>query len=119
ETIAELTGTVPREDPLRAGRSFASRLLHPGRAEDDPPIVIHDEYGANRMIRTDGWKLVVRRDGPTELFDLLEDPHEEQNLAGDPSQAARLGDLAAALQAWFAAHREATLDGWEQRIDGS
>jgi N-sulfoglucosamine sulfohydrolase len=35
-----------------------------------------------------------------ELYDLLEDPHEERNLAGDPEHAGTLSRLSAALSEW-------------------
>lgn len=119
ETIAELTGTTPREDPLRAGRSLAPRLLGTTAAESDPaPVVIYDEYGANRMIRTDRWKLIVRREGPMELYDLHEDPEEAHNLATDPRQTQKLQDLTLALTDWFTHHETATRSGWRTDIDG-
>lgn len=118
ETIAELTGAEPRDDPLRAGRSLAGRLLGRGSSCSDP-IVVHDEYGAARMIRTADWKLVVRRHGPTELYHLETDPHEQRNLADERGQAARRRDLEAALTAWFAAHGTAALTGWNTAIDGT
>ncbi|GAA1485540.1 sulfatase-like hydrolase/transferase [Brachybacterium fresconis] len=132
ETLAELTGAVPREDPLRAGRSFAARLVGGRDAPDgtrageecgvdpaDEPIVIHDEYGAHRMIRTDGWKLVLRREGPTELFHLQEDPGEEHDLSRDPVHAARRRALGDELTSWFAAHETAALSGWDAAVDGA
>ena len=118
DTLAELTGSTPREDPLRAGRSIAPRLL--GQDEDGTPapVVIHDEYGATRMLRTERWKLVLRREGPAELYDLQEDPLEQQNLADLPEQAERQGALAVQLQEWFARHETAALSGWTSEVDG-
>src|SRR5699024_4327549 len=107
DTLAELTGAVPHEDPLRAGRSLAPRLLRdaaeassaPGVVEDaQEPIVIHDEYGANRMLRTERWKLVLRREGPTELYDLRDDPDEAHDLSADPAHAHLLRELTGALE---------------------
>jgi hypothetical protein len=37
-----------------------------------------------------------------ELYDTWEDPHELENLAGDPAQAATLDRLRGALDAWLA-----------------
>ena len=138
ETLAELTGAVPREDPLRAGRSFAECLVggrddpngrdapdgtrageERGAGPADGPIVIHDEYGAHRMIRTDGWKLVLRREGPTELYHLDDDPGEERDLSRDPAHAARRRALEGELTSWFAAHETAALSGWGTAVDGA
>ncbi|MFE5775610.1 sulfatase-like hydrolase/transferase [Brachybacterium sp. NPDC056505] len=132
ETLAELAGVEPREDPLRAGRSVASRLCAEAAQEDGAkapagedlgeeaePIVIHDEYGANRMIRTRRWKLVVRRDGPTELYDLREDPQERRDLSDDPAHVQQLEILRARLGSWFADHVLPGLSGWRVDVDGS
>ena len=125
DTLAELTGAVPHEDPLRAGRSLAPRLLHdaagaPGTVEgEEAAVVIHDEYGANRMLRTERWKLVLRREGPTELYDLLEDPDEVHDLSTDPAHGSRLRELSGALEDWFAKHSTESLDGWHSTIDGT
>ncbi|MGP4917255.1 sulfatase-like hydrolase/transferase [Brachybacterium tyrofermentans] len=121
ETLAELTGAVPLEDPLRAGRSFAARVVG-GRGSPglgDETIVIHDEYGAHRMIRTDGWKLVVRREGPTELYHLQDDPGEERDLSHDAAHAGRRRALADDLTSWFAAHETPALSGWDTAVDGA
>jgi len=128
DTLADLTGATPHEDPLRAGRSLAPRLLRdgtgapsaPGVAEDgEAPVVIHDEYGANRMLRTDRWKLVLRRQGPTELYDLQEDPGETRDLSADPAHGDTLRELTAALEDWFARRSTEALDGWHSTIDGT
>lgn len=140
ETIADLTGAEPLDDPLRAGRSVASRLL--GRGADAPassstklsregeegrsallrgeePIVVHDEYGANRMIRTDRWKFVTRRSGPSELYDLRDDPLEMYNLSDDPAHSARMRVLSKALDEWFTDHETSELSGWHTSVDGT
>ncbi|ASK65626.1 phosphodiesterase [Brachybacterium avium] len=132
ETIAELTGATPLEDPLRAGRSLAPRLLGgaPATPEESPEaagaadapedaVVIHDEYGANRMLRTERWKLVLRREGPTELYDLQEDPGEERDLSADPAHAAVLDELSGALEDWFARRSTPALSGWDSTVDGN
>ena len=58
------------EDRNYPGRSFLAAL----KGEEDPGrdnVVIYDEYGTTRMIRTAEWKYVHRYpDGPNELYDL-------------------------------------------------
>ncbi|MGP9539215.1 sulfatase-like hydrolase/transferase [Brachybacterium sp. AOP43-C2-M15] len=119
DTIAELTGATPREDPLRAGRSLVPRLLGEEDAQADTPIVIHDEYGAHRMLRTERWKLVLRREGPTELYDLEADPLEEHDLSESPEHRTLLRDLTSELEAWFARYETAALSGWSSDVDGT
>ena len=68
----------------RPGRSFAG-LLEGGAAPARDRVVIYDEYGATRMIRTAEWKYVHRYPaaggpgGPNELYDLVNDPDERTN----------------------------------------
>src|SRR5699024_5686693 len=75
-TVLELAGVSAPPDPLRTGRSFAGLLTEGGDA--DAPgaseVLVLDEYGDNRMIRTRRWKYVSRRRGPDELYDLDTDP---------------------------------------------
>ena len=48
-------------------------------------VVIFDEYGPVRMIRTKEWKYVHRYPyGKHELYHLVDDPGEEKNLYGLP-----------------------------------
>lgn len=148
-TLAELTGASPREDPLRAGRSLAPRLLSGvatdgssgtgagggadraareasgGTGEsathgtDEAEIVVLDEYGALRMLRTERWKLVLRREGPAELYDLEQDPGEERNLAGRPEHAERQAALTVRLEEWFDRYSTPALDAWGGDVDGA
>ena len=60
-------------------------------------------YGAymdlQRMIRKDGYKLIVYpRAGILKLFDLSEDPLELHDLAGESGQQGRISDLYSGLQ---------------------
>ena len=77
------------EAPNFPGQSALPLLLgadDTGRQE----VVIYDEYGATRMMRTEEWKYVHRYpDGPHELYDLANDPDERTNLSGrsQPSRA--------------------------------
>jgi arylsulfatase A-like enzyme len=59
------------------------------RFVEDPPT--------DWSLRTDGWKLIHHGVGGAELYDLAVDPEEMQDLAD--SEAARLADLEARLQA--------------------
>jgi choline-sulfatase len=71
------------------------------------------------MLRTERWKLVLRREGPTELYDLEQDPGEERNLAGRPELAERQTELTSRLEEWFDRHSTPALDGWGGEIDGA
>ena len=102
---------LPLPDTDLPGRSFLPALKD-GRATGRDAVVIYDEYGYCRMIRTADWKYVHRYpDGPNELYDLIHDADERQNLVDDPAQAHRIQDLRGRMEAWFELHVIADKDG--------
>ena len=75
-------------------------------------VVVHQEYGPVRMIRTPDRKYVHRYpSGPHELYDLAADPGERENLVDDPGRAAEVADLRRRLHRWFTDHADPALDG--------
>ena len=123
ETLLELAGVTAPPDPLRGGRSVAALLREDGTADGPAPVpgaevLILDEYGDNRMLRTERWKLVLRRRGPTELYDLRSDPGEQQDLSADPAHAEVRAALAERLHAAFAPRTTTAADGWELAVSG-
>ena len=93
------------------GNSFLPLLLGElGRGHEE--VIIYDEYGPVRMIRTKEWKYVHRYpDGPYELYDLTNDPDERRNLSEDASQAGRKAELKSKLEEWFALYVNPARDG--------
>ncbi|UBU18359.1 sulfatase-like hydrolase/transferase [Nonomuraea gerenzanensis] len=95
------------------GRSFAAFGDRSG-AE----VVVFDEYGPVRMIRTESWKYVHRHPhGPHELYHLEQDPDERHDLAhaGRPE----LAELRDRMDAWFSRHADPRLDGARLPVNGS
>lgn len=118
-TLLDLAGVPAPDDPLRSGSSFADRLLVTGsRVPDDPAVVVCDEYGGTRMIRTGRHKYVRRAAGPDELYDLLDDSGEKRSLADDPGHAATLVTLRARLDAWFQPHSQQPYDAFHRPVSG-
>jgi arylsulfatase A-like enzyme len=109
-TLLDYLG-LPMPEIDSPGQSFAPCLTGDemnGRDE----IVIFDEYGPVRMIRTPDWKYVYRHaHGPHELYDLANDPDERENLAGDPGQAERIAYLGQRMDEWFARYVDSEIDG--------
>lgn len=121
-TVLELAGAPAPLDPLIAGESMAPRFLG-GAADLDAgrkdAIVIFDEYGGTRMIRTETHKLVLRHgNAPSELYDLLADPQESRNEIDNLEFAELREDLRERLTAWFAAHSESRFDAFDQPVSG-
>ncbi len=101
---------LPRPEINSPGRSFLPALLgdDPGRES----VVIFDEYGPVRMIRTPEWKYVYRHShGPHELYHLTDDPRERDNLYGASEHKPLVQELHAELEAWFAKYVEGGRDG--------
>ncbi|GAA3129848.1 arylsulfatase A-like enzyme [Kribbella aluminosa] len=121
-TLLEYAGIDHPGDPRSPGRSFVDLIEGSDSGAERERVVVADEYGGTRMIRTEQWKYVRRFPlGPDELYDLAADPWERHNLVGDPSQARRVTQLAEELALWFAKHtdplhdaRAASVTGWGQ-----
>ncbi len=109
------------------GRSFAGLLRGEASwrqaAGTGQPVVVFDEYGPTRMIRTLDWKYVHRYPyGPNELYHLAGDPGETRNLlaAAQPGTraAAMRAELKGELDAWFARYADPRLDGSREAVYG-
>ena len=124
-TILDYCGLEPpaqcQGTSLRALIEGPEHLGRPGFCERTHPTA----QAVGRMIRTHEWKLVVNLENwstkgeefkhrcPAELYNLLEDPGEETNLAPDPKFADVKTRLADRLLAWM----RDTDDAWLERVD--
>jgi choline-sulfatase len=100
-TVLECTGTpAADEDLAKPGRN----LLTLARAADDETRVAFSEYHAAGaasgafMIRRGRYKLAYFVDMPAQLFDLVADPEEMEDLAGRPEYRATIAELEAELR---------------------
>lgn len=118
ETILDMA-EIPFEKPAEMpGVSFAA-LLTGKKTRVRESVVVYDEYGPCRMIRTQEWKYVLRLpDGPDELYHLTEDPGEDHNLAEDPAYESVRKDLGAQMGAWFDAYVDPRFDGSKEAVRG-
>lgn len=101
-------------DPMRCIRTPRFKYIRnygqaprrfPGDIADSPSIAGIDSHGfAERP--------------PAELYDVVDDPAEARNLAGDPAHAAVQEALAARLDRWRGRTRDPLLDGPIPRPDG-
>ncbi len=117
-TLVDLLGLSEPALANLPGRSFAPLLRGQPLAEH-AAVVIYDEYGPVRMIRTRSYKYIRRYpDGPDEFFDLANDPGEHDNRISDPARQPLIADLRAALDRFFAAYADPDLDGSRQAVTG-
>ena len=117
-TLLGYLGLPVPDDRDIVGQSFLPCLLgqeDKGREH----VVIYDEYGETRMVRTRVWKYVQRApDGPNELWDLVKDPGERRNLIDDPGHAERIDDMRVLLEQWFVRHVVPEIDGRKFDVTG-
>ncbi len=100
------------------GRSFDA-VLQGKHTAGDAQVVVYDEYGPVRMLRTKEWKYVHRfPDGPHELFDLVRDPGERVNRIDDPAQASLVASMRKRLDAWFQQYVDPARDGRDKGVTG-
>ncbi|MEE2710065.1 MAG: sulfatase-like hydrolase/transferase [Gemmatimonadota bacterium] len=102
--------------PIPQDRNLSGSAMVPlWQGEEDvgrDHVIICDEYGDTRMIRTVDWKYVHRYpDGPHELYDLTNDPDERINLVDEASQAKRRRLLQGELESWFDRYADPEKDG--------
>lgn len=118
-TLLDLCGLPPRQENL-PGRSFAATLAgreDPAQAEER--VVVFDEYGPVRMIRSQTWKYIHRYPyGPHELYDLANDPGEEHNRYGEEATRAVSARLRGELEAWFLCYVDPARDGAREGVTG-
>ena len=121
-TILDVVGIEAPGVARLPGKSFAPALA--GRNEaGHGEIVVYDEYGPVRMVRTNDWKYVHRYPyGPHELYDLARDPGERTNLidrlSERPDAASKAVELKAVLDKWFARYADPARDGSREGVTG-
>ncbi len=118
-TLLDYLGLETPDDPLTPGASFAGVLIgETDQAREN--VVVYDEYGPVRMIRTPEHKYVHRYPhGPHELFDLVGDPDERVNIIDDESKQPVVAELRKRLAEWFARYVDPRLDGARMPVTGS
>ena len=117
-TLLEYLGLEDPGADKRPGSSFAGVLRGDG-PQDRDSIIVYDEYGPVRMIRTKEWKYVHRYPyGPHELYDLAGDPGEEKNLIEEPEHGERVHEMRNDLEEWFLQYGDPALDGARLPVTG-
>lgn len=118
-TLLDYLGIAYEKDPALPGRSFLP-LLRGEAMEEHDRLVVYDEYGPVRMIRTKEWKYVHRYEsGLHELYRLIADPAENDNLYGQPDVENIVAELRKDLDDWFARYSDPVFDGSRQPVRGN
>ena len=108
------------EDLELPGESFLPLLEgRENAASGNDHIVIYDEYGPVRMIRTREWKYVHRYPyGPHELYNLVQDLDERVNLIDAPDTEEIRRSMKNQLESWFVRYVNTTMDGTREPVTG-
>ena len=102
----------------RPGQSFAPLLIGEETQGFDR-VVVYDEYGPVRMIRSKDYKYIHRYPyGPHEFYDLRHDPDEKQNLIGEAHIKETLHSLRADMESWFLKYADPKKDARQFAVTG-
>lgn len=112
---------LPMESCQRLpGKSFLAALQGKNMDCLDREVVIFDEYGPVRMIRTRTHKYIHRYPyGPHEFYDLVQDPREERNLIRDPASQEKILQMRRRLEQWFLRWADPARDGTREGVTGA
>ena len=117
-TLLDCAGLKNPEAESLPGRSFESLLRNKG-GDGHERLVVYDEYGPVRMVRTKDWKYVHRYPyGIFELYDLKNDPGETENRIDDPGCRVKIKELKGELDDWFGRYVDPMLDGSHESVSG-
>ncbi len=110
-TLLGYLGVEPAWDRPLPGRDFSGLLRGAGIGGEGSVFVV-DEYGPTRMVRERRWKYIHHYQlGKCELYDLLNDPGELENLADAPAHAQVRDRLRADLESWCERFVDPRMDG--------
>lgn len=117
-TLLDYLGISYNRDEKMPGESFANSLR--GSADtQDGEIVVFDEYGPTRMIRSAKYKYIHRYVyGPHEFYDLIKDPDEENNLADDLDYSELVCAMKKRMNNWFYTYADPRVDASKEAVSG-
>lgn len=100
------------------GKSFLPALE--GQEMSNDSVVVFDEYGPVRMIRSKDYKFIARYPyGDNEFYDLNNDPGEDNNLIDDEKYADLILSMRRNLEKWFNQYSNPDIDGTREGVTGS
>ncbi|WP_257346729.1 sulfatase-like hydrolase/transferase [Pseudalkalibacillus decolorationis] len=122
DVMPTLLDYVNIENPVKdelPGKSFVP-ILEGKNKEERGHVVVYDEYGPVRMIRTKQYKYIHRYPyGPFEFYDLVNDPQERNNLYDHPDYQDQIHDLRSRMENWFVQYANPNIDGARLPVTGT
>lgn len=117
-TLLDFLGLDAHQVQNLPGKSFAEALR--GKKETaDQNVVVFDEYGPVRMIRSSRYKYIhIYPYGPNEFYDLQQDPGEEHNLIDDPAYEPLILEMRREMESWFNRYVNPEIDGSREGVTG-
>jgi arylsulfatase A-like enzyme len=117
-TLLDYLGLPAVKDTVLPGSSFLP-VLEGRDSEAREDVVVYDEYGPVRMIRSREWKYIHRYPyGPHELYDLANDPEERRNVVDEKERQPVVEELRKRLSRWFLRYATPNLDGCRMPVTG-
>ncbi len=114
-TLLELAGIEPKEGI--SGRSIVPLLADPDAEWNEPVVSV---YGDNRYSVIQGdWHYILYEEGGEELYNMVDDPHEWENLASITEHEARKEMLASHIPTEPAELVETARPIWADIRDGT
>jgi len=103
-SLVDLAPTFTSAATAPGNEAFDGRDLLQGATENDGGFrdAVFSERRQSNMIRTHEWKLVEYTSGEAELYDMIQDPGEHENLYGRPEVQSLTHDLSQRLAEWRA-----------------
>ncbi len=100
-TICALTGTAPAAGRKLPGRSYLPAVLNQPFPKKQPwRSQVYAESGDAAMSRDKRYKVVLRPNGPNELYDNVADPREAVNQYDNPRFITIRDEMAREIEAW-------------------
>ena len=110
-TLLDYLGIADQIPEVSPGQSYAPVLR--GEFQDWDNTIFH-EFEDVRMVRNDRWKYTWRfPDGPDELYDMVDDLGERNNLVGNADYKNTVADLRAQIDAFFDEYADPQYDLWK------
>ena len=117
-TLLDYLGMENPEASVLPGKSFLPSLMG-DETDTKKAVVVFDEYGPARMIRTREYKYIHRIPyGPDEFYDLTGDPEEDRNLIDDEKYFSQIRQMKHQMDLWFLKYANPQIDGAKEPVLG-